>query len=1100
MPICKFTVIKYFFLIILSVVCIFKASYSQNYIFQVYNQDNGLPQVQVIDLLIDSRGYLWTTTSGGGIGRFDGITFTTYSTEHGLGSSNVLCAFEDSKGNIWAGTYEGGLNLYNGKGFTNFRHKDFINTINSICEDSNGNLLLATQNNGVFIFDGENFEQFEIPDNFKNSTINKLIIYKNEYWLAVENFGLMRIKENEIILYTQKNSFPGKNPRSFFVDSQNTLWIGSDAGLTKFENDSFFHFNKQNGLLATPILDIVEDSERNLWVATFGEGVAIFDGTTFKHITNRQGLTNNFIRSLEVDPSGGIWIGTNGGGLCRFGGKLFTVLDALSGLKNNLAINILEDKYRNVWFSNIGAGITKWDGKNFKYYSKENGLADNLIYGLFEDSKGNIWFAHQTAGVTVFDGKSFKIYNEKNGLVNNFATVVREDSKGNIWISTRQGISMFNGKSFQNFTINDGLKRDKTYHMAIDKHDNVWTACESGVLNVISPKYDKNTSKTTFEIKSFSPAKPYINTFSTIAITDNGSIWIGSFGNGLFHFNGETFKNFTVENGLSSNHIYSLLADGENTLWMGHLKGLDKIEHQNDSITNVASFSKEQGFIGIETALNSIIKRFNGQIMVGTAKGVMIYNPEYDVDISCEPITHIKSIQVFFQDFDFSEYADEIDNRTFLPKNLVLNHKLNHLTFDFIGIKYSSPEKVKYSWILEGFDKKWSPPTKNTSVTYTNLQPGKYTFKVVAYNPFTNLASSPAVYSFAIKPPFYKTITFFILAGLSTFIIIFLSIYYRFYSLKKMNLRLEELIDIRTKELQEEKANVEAQRNKILAQNIEISRKTVDLEESNEELRIKTEDLESQRTAAEMANIQLANEKRKSDDLLLNILPLEIANELKSNGKASVKQFSRVTVMFTDFSDFTNISKSLSPIELINRLDDNFSAFDAAIEQYRIEKIKTIGDAYMCAGGLPVPNLANPIEVVLAALDIQHYLSEQAEISKLIGEKPFMARIGIHTGKIISGIIGKKKIAYDIWGETVNLASRMESAGETGKINISGITYEFIKPYFETFHRGKISLKNSPSLDMYYVTRIKPEYSADEHGILPNDKLYTAIGEIDTQL
>jgi ligand-binding sensor domain-containing protein/class 3 adenylate cyclase len=1085
------------FLVLITSVFFSINSFTQNYIFQVYDQDNGLPQVQVIDVFIDSRGYLWAATSGGGLGKFDGISFTNYSTEHGLGSSMVLCVFEDSEGSIWAGTYEGGLNRYNGKGFINYRYNSEINTINAIAEDKNGNLLLAAQSNGVFIFDGLNFEKFKLPENFHNANVNDIIVFNNDYWFAVEDFGIIRVMDDEVRLYNQTNNFPAKSPEVFFIDSNGRLWIGSDAGLTLFADEKFINYGEKSGLLATPILDIKEDFGGNIWVGTFGEGVGIFDGNKFSHISKDQGLTNNYIRALEIDDSGGIWIGTNGGGLCRFGGKMFTVLDITAGLSNNIVISLYEDKNNNVWFSNVGAGVTKWDGKNFSYYIKNDGLADNIVYGIFQDSKGRMWFAHQTAGVTVFDGKTFKTFSEKDGLAFNFATVVKEDSRGNIWISTRKGISRFDGKSFKNFKIEDGLIKDKSYHLVIDKNDNIWSACESGVLNLIKQYYNKRTGKTTYELKSYTPEISYVNTFSSLAISKDGSIWIGSFGNGLFHFDGQTFINYKVENGITSNHIYSLLFDKNDNLWMGHLRGLDKITIAGDTVQNVKFYSKELGFVGVETALNSIIERRNGEILVGTAKGVMIYNPEYDVDIVSEPRTQIKSLQVFFEDIDFTPYAEEIDNRTFLPKNLVLNHKLNHLTFDFIGIKYSTPEKVLYSWILEGFDKNWTPINKSTLATYTNLPPGSYKFKVVAYNPFTNIPSAPAEFSFVIKPPFYKTITFFILSGLSLFLLIFLTVFYRFYSLKKRNIRLEKLVNRRTRELQKEKDNVEKQRNKILAQNIEISRKTVELEESNEELRIKTEDLESQRSEAEAINAQLKIEKRKSDDLLLNILPLEIANELKANGKANVKQFSRATVMFTDFSDFTNISKSLSPIELINRLDDYFSAFDNAIEQYRIEKIKTIGDAYMCAGGIPVPNMANPIEVVLSALDIQHYLRKEAEISKSIGEKPFNARIGIHTGKIITGIIGKKKIAYDIWGETVNLASRMESASETGKINISGVTYEYIKPFFETFHRGKISLKNSPSLDMYYVLRIKPEYSADEEGVVPNDKLYAAIGEVD---
>ncbi len=1068
---------------------------SQNYIFQVYNLDNGLPQVQVPALLMDSRGYLWTGSSGGGIARFDGVNFSAYSTEHGLGSSRVLCIFEDSSGNIWSGNSEGALNRYNGSGFDNFRHHEYINTINAIAEDNHGNLLIGTQYHGVFSFDGDSFARFDIPEKYYNTTISYIFVNNDEIWLALSEYGILRIKGNEITSYAHQNGFPDKNPRKIFLDSKNNLFVGSESGLFIFENNEFINYNDYYGLKANPIVDIIEDSYGNLWLATFGNGVAVIDGHTSKYINANDGLTLNFVQSLEVDPSGGVWIGTNGGGLCRFGGEQFKILNTESGLRNNISMYIFEDNSNNIWISNVGEGVARWDNNDITYYSQADGLADNIIYGIYQDSRGRTWFGHQTSGVTVFDGENFKVYNQDDGLAFNFANIIREDSKENIWISTRQGISMYNGESFKNFTIADGLLNDVSYSLEIDKNDNVWSAAKSGVLNHI--KQNTSNEITEYEVYSYTPDIPNLNTFSTIAIDNNGIVWLGSFGNGIFSFDGKKFTQYTTEDGISSNQIYSLIFDNEGYLWAGHLKGLDRIAVEDNTIKEVRLFSKEQGFIGVETALNAIAQLSDERILVGTVKGIMIYQPQHSREIDCEPLTHINSVKVFFEDIDFSPYSSYIDNKTFLPKDLVLPHNKNHITFDFVGIQYSSPGLIKYSWKLEGFDKNWSPPVNNNTATYTNLPPGNYSFKIKSYSPFKKGPSEPAVFAFSIKPPFYKTTTFYILVGIASFIIIFLLIYYRIYSLKRLNMRLEGLIYDRTWELQQEKENVEEQRNKILAQNIEISRKTVELEESNEELRIKTEDLEEQRTEAEQINKQLELEQRKTEDLLLNILPLEIANELKSHGKASVKEFKRATVMFTDFCDFINISKEYSPKNLISKLDDNFSAFDNAIEQYRIEKIKTIGDSYMCAGGLPVPNLANPIEVVLAALDIQNFLFKQEKISNAKGEIPFVARIGINTGAIIAGIIGKKKIAYDIWGETVNLASRMEVASEKGKINISGSTYEYVKDYFETTYRGKISLKNSPSIDMYFVNRIKPMYSLDEYGFTPNDKLYLEIGRVD---
>jgi class 3 adenylate cyclase len=207
----------------------------------------------------------------------------------------------------------------------------------------------------------------------------------------------------------------------------------------------------------------------------------------------------------------------------------------------------------------------------------------------------------------------------------------------------------------------------------------------------------------------------------------------------------------------------------------------------------------------------------------------------------------------------------------------------------------------------------------------------------------------------------------------------------------------------------------------------------------------------------------------RSENLLLNILPKEVAEELKANGNAQTKSYASVTVMFTDFKDFTKISETLSPTELVEEIDLVFRKFDHIVSRYPIEKIKTIGDAYMCAGGLPVANDTHPFDLVNAALDIQAFMRAHIEDRRRAGKQPFELRIGIHTGPVVAGVVGEKKFAYDIWGDTVNLASRMESSGEAGKVNISGSTYAIVKNAFHCTHRGKVPAKNKGEVDMYFV-------------------------------
>ncbi len=232
--------------------------------------------------------------------------------------------------------------------------------------------------------------------------------------------------------------------------------------------------------------------------------------------------------------------------------------------------------------------------------------------------------------------------------------------------------------------------------------------------------------------------------------------------------------------------------------------------------------------------------------------------------------------------------------------------------------------------------------------------------------------------------------------------------------------------------------------------------------EQKEEIQQINEELNTTLQAVEL-------ERAKSDALLLNILPIETAQELKNTGTAIPKHYDLVTVLFTDFKGFTNIAEKFTPTQVIEELNHCFLAFDEICDKYNLEKIKTIGDAYMCAGGLPTPNSTNPYDVVCAGLEMQEWMARWKKEKEAKNEAVWELRLGIHTGEVIAGVIGKKKFAYDIWGDTVNLASRMESSGEVGKVNVSGTTYKYIKDSFSCTFRGKVKAKNKGEVDMYFV-------------------------------
>ena len=238
-------------------------------------------------------------------------------------------------------------------------------------------------------------------------------------------------------------------------------------------------------------------------------------------------------------------------------------------------------------------------------------------------------------------------------------------------------------------------------------------------------------------------------------------------------------------------------------------------------------------------------------------------------------------------------------------------------------------------------------------------------------------------------------------------------------------------------------------------------------------------DLEKTRAAME-------SEQARSEELLRTIFPASIAAELKANRTVQPRHYDLATIMFADFTGFTRLTETTQPATLVQQLDQHFTRFDEIVARNRLETLKTIGDAYFCAGGLPEPNRTHPIDACLAALEIQSYLAAANRQREKLRMQPWKVRIGINTGPVVAGLVGKRRFTYDIWGDSVNVAQRLEAAAEPGRINISASTYHYVNKLFDLEPRGSIEVKNKPALEMFFVNRIKREYAADAEGLTPN--------------
>lgn len=265
----------------------------------------------------------------------------------------------------------------------------------------------------------------------------------------------------------------------------------------------------------------------------------------------------------------------------------------------------------------------------------------------------------------------------------------------------------------------------------------------------------------------------------------------------------------------------------------------------------------------------------------------------------------------------------------------------------------------------------------------------------------------------------------------------------------KEQLKQVQLLSDKTREQEAEKQRMLEDRQAVL----------------EKEVGLRTAEVVQQKNEIERQHAALKDAKKKSDDLLLNILPEEVAEELKEKGRAEAKQYNEVSVLFTDFVNFTTVSEVLTPAQLVAEIDHCFKAFDEIITRLGLEKIKTIGDAYMAVCGLPVAHKDHAALTIRAGIAIRDFMDQRKK------ENPdaFAIRIGIHSGPVVAGIVGVKKFAYDIWGDTVNTAARMEQHGAPGKVNISGATYQLIKDQFDTEHRGEQEAKHKGRLDMYFA-------------------------------
>ena len=1086
----------------------FLISFGQStYRFKNYSIIDGLSQSSVTSIEQDKYGGLWFGTQDG-LNRFDGQTFENFTADNteGIENSYIKTSFKSSDGNLWFGT-SNGLTNYNPQTekFRTFQLQGgFALQIETITEDNKGNLWFGTSSNGLCVFNKKNhkFNFFisKIPSNkilfLKFLNEKTLFVSTEDKGLYLLNISTKKVSDVKVLgkekVYVRINTIEQKNTN---------LWLlGSNQGLYQFDSNSkktspyLSKIEKEYGLI--DVLDIYVQNENQFFITTKAHGlITIFDKNKIskfaqntQDIFQKNALLFNSVNKIFKDKTGTFWVATERGvGSFNPFNKGFLSVepsgDLTKGIPSPSVWCFSEDKSGNYVFIGTDNAISrknlitgKFDQFLRKKASSTVGKNESLILSILVIDKNEV-LVGTTEGLYILKIQSAFAYSfEKikyKGLVNqsNFElTYSILHWKENLYfIATKGGILLYdrNKGNFVSFehnpleaktTISNGICRS----MYKDNNGKIWFPTSLGGLNFLSEKSSglKIIPFAENEVLT-STSKDYI---TTIIQVSKDIYYFGTMGSGMIEYNFRENKAtlYNKKNGLPNNVIYGILNDKNGNLWLSTNKGISKFSLANKKFEN---YTELDGLVSTEFNQGAYLSAKKGDLYFGTINGFNYFNPiTFD--------NERKKTDVVFTKFKLDaqwlkpDLKEGILVKSFAEtQRIELNYKQRNFTVKFMACDLSNPRLVTYKYDLIGSGEGEIIIGNSNQIHFNSLDPGDYTLKVYARLGNGEWSFKPAEMQIYLAAPFWKRTWFWIVCIF--FIGIFILVYTRtkIEAERRQQVRLEMKIVERTREIRE--------------QNIQIEKQRATIEE-------KKNNLEEQKRLLEI-------EKEKTEKLLKNIIPESTFQEIKAKGKASARAYKTVSVLFTDFVGFTKIAEKMSPSELVNELDIYFSKFDEIIVNNNLEKIKTIGDAYMCAGGVPVRNNTNPIDACIAALQIQESMEIMRHEALISGRVVWDLRLGINTGEVTAGVIGSEKLAYDIWGATVNQAQRMEMLGEPGKVTISGQTFQFIEPYFLCTFKGKVKSKSKGLIDMYTVDGIKPELSQDGLGLFPNDRFHQIV-------
>ncbi len=840
------------------------------YIFTYLTLENGMAQNTVDYIYRDSRGFMWFATWNG-LNRFDGYGFIRYDTqskENAINSLFVRALVEDYHNQLWVGTEDGVnvIDIYSGevKRFDTYPfagNRIFTGSVNTLMKDTKGRIWIGFSD-GLAIVSLDNKGDIAAIDMLEEGPeSNVYILYQDitgKVWIGYRN-GI-RIANGVSEKVIQFEQAPGSlQETSFgevfaFFPEGDKMWIGTSSGLVRYDKKNKTHTVYTNDLLNSRSLlqnyvkDIAMDRDGNLLLATF-KGLCIYNKGTndFTHIVSSPeragGLNNNFVNSLYVDPSGMIWIGTEKGGINKMIKKdvMFNLYrhdnKQPSSLSPNPVNAIYEDSNRNIWIGTVEGGLNKRTDpagkfKHFRHDPNDPYSLTHNAVSVITEGGGYLWVGTWGGGVDRMELTREGLFEHTSDLIRSGAFVssfisgiVYDPAWHALWIGTRDGLDFYD---LNTEAVIQVLHKDRQINLVsgiyLDRSDRLWAGTENGLFCITAERSDnavghfnvQHCPLTTSINKTFPHEK-----ISCIFQSEDNTLWFGSNGSGLYKLTGReddryVFKNYGTEVGFSDNVIYAIEEDELGYLWLSTNMGLSSFCPANERAN---TFYASDGLSTNQFYWAASCHTSDGKLLFGNMDGAVIFDPSEMERDTTQLTVSITGGKLYNEPVNYNLIKDGWN----------LKERDRSFSIEFSSLYYHSPEKIKYMYMLAGFDTDWTIATSNRRfANYTNLPAGKYEFKVRSTNPDGEWSGYITSLPVRVIPPFYKTPWF--IGFLVLFVILLL--YYinemRIRNLQRQKRQLEVMVNERTQE-------IESQKNRLAIQ-------AKDLEEANEKLNQATQD------------------------------------------------------------------------------------------------------------------------------------------------------------------------------------------------------------------------------------------------------------------